>query len=139
MTVGSKPVDLLDGAMALELLDAGSDNAPNFQHLPIFGDDVWVRLIGSLQLGPTTSLVQALHRKFPIQHGNYDHVGARLNGLIDYENVLVENPSVSHGVTADPKQESRLGVGDKYLGEVNSLGAQVLRRAGKPCTDAIRC
>jgi len=76
---------------------------------------------------------QPLDRHFVVDRSDHDHAGLGIQCPVDHQDVVVGEACARHGVARDADEESRLGMGDAELVEIEALLDVIVSRRGEAC------
>lgn len=77
-------------------------------------------------------LAKALHREVPVDHRDHDLAVGWSQRLVDDENIARMDPGIAHRVPLHTNQESRGGIADQLLVEIDPSLQMIIGGRGKP-------
>ena len=110
-----------------ELFDAAGHNAPDFNRLAFFWDDIWKSRIGGFKFDTAGALIQVLDGEISVDDGDHDMVMTGFDGTVHHQNIFVKNARIHHGLTAGAQEIGSLRMHDQHLRQVDAVRTQILR------------
>lgn len=112
-------------------------DSPNDQFRFFRNDDWGKELIFRSELDAVIRFEEAFYGEFAVDRGDDDVAVARFFAAIDDQNIVGKDSGVAHRFPRDLQEESRGGIGNKVLGDVERLADRIERRGWEPRLHAV--